>query len=235
MEYESAFLIDNPEKIINKLFILLKNKCLITVYFGNEKDSFITTILDIYINNKYITFYHGPKEDSIKKLLDSKKITLKTEHLGAKVIFESIQIAKVQHQEVSIFVIPIPESMLWIETRNVHRIKFPISNSSRYYIMLDNEEKTKIQLYDISVSGFSIFTDSKEISTILLKDHHFEKCRIVFEYAFEDTISFCVQSKNKIKYSPLSKAEKIGCKFTKITPKFEDFIQKYLLNIEKIK
>jgi flagellar brake protein len=232
MEYESAFLIDNPDKIINKLFILLKKKCLITVYFGNDRDSFITTILDIYINNKYITFYHGPKEGSVKKLLDSKKITLKAEYLGAKVSFESIQIAKVQHQEVPIFVIPIPESILWIEARNVNRIKLPISKSSRCHIILDNGEPIKLKLYDISISGFSIFTDSKETSAILIKNHHFEQCRLILEGTIEYTISFCIQSKYIINYCN-SKSEKIGCKFTKITPEFEDFIQRYILHIER--
>ena len=112
MEYESAFLIHSPEKIISKLFILLKNKCLLTAYFGDNGDSFITTILDIYTKNNLLIFYHSPKEDTIEQLLNSPKITFKTEYLGIKVVFEAIKLAKIQHQGMSVFAIPIPASIL---------------------------------------------------------------------------------------------------------------------------
>ncbi len=233
MEYESAFLIYSPEKIINKLSILLKKKCLLTAYFGDHGDSFITTILDIYIENNYLTFYHGPKENSIEQLLNSPKITFKTDYLGVKVSFEAIKLAKIQHQGVPIFVIPIPESILWIEARDSYRVKSPVSKSSYCQLALKNQEPINLRLYDISLVGFSMLTDSKAVSDLITPGAHFEQGKLILADTGEDTISFNIRKKYIINPENLNNMEKIGCKFTRITPVFENAIQRYILQIER--
>ena len=233
MEYESAFLIRSPEKIISKLSILLKNKCLLTAYFGNNDDSFITTILNIYIENNLLIFYHGPKEDSIEQLLNSPKITFKTEYLGIKVAFEAIKLAKIQHQGESVFVIPIPESILWIEARNFYRVKSPVSKSSYCQLTLKDQDPINLKLYDISLVSFSVLNASREISALMIPDTHFEQCKLILADTGEDTISFEILNKYMINPENLNRMEKIACKFTRITPAFENTIQRYMQQIER--
>ncbi|MDD1613221.1 MAG: flagellar brake protein, partial [Methylococcaceae bacterium] len=213
MEYESAFLIRNPEKIISKLLILLKNKCLLTAYYGDNDDSFITTILDIYIKNNLLIFYHSPKQDAIEQLLDSSIITFKTEYLGIKVAFDAIKIAKIQHQGVSVFAIPIPESILWIEARDFYRVKSPISKFSYCRLTLKDQEPINLKLYDISLAGFSVLNASSEVSALMIPDTHFEQCKLILADTGEDTISFEVRSKYIINPENSDRIEKIGCKF----------------------
>jgi len=233
MEYESAFLIRSPDKIISKLSILLKNKCLLTAYFGDNDDSFITTILDIYIKNNLLIFYHSPKEDLIEQLLNSQKITFKTEYLGIKVAFDAIKLEKIQHQGVSVFAIPIPESILWVEARDFHRVKSPVSKSSYCQLTLKEQEPVSFKLYDISLVGFSMLTDSKEVSDLMILETSFEQCKLILADTGEDTIAFEIRSKYIINPETLSRMEKIGCKFTRITPAFENTIQRYILQIER--
>jgi flagellar brake protein len=234
MEYESAFLINSPEKIISKLSILIKSKCRLTAYFGDNDDSFITTILDIYIENNYLIFYHGPKEDLIEQLLNSPKITFKTEYSGIKVSFEAIKIAKIKHQGISIFVIPIPESILWIEARNFYRAKSPVLKSSYCQLTLKDQDPVNLKLYDISPIGFSMLNASGEISALMIPDTHFEQCKLILADTGEDTISFKIRrSKYIINPENLTRMEKIGCKFTRITPAFETTIRRYMQQIEK--
>jgi flagellar brake protein len=232
MDYESAFLIRSPEKIISKLSILLKNKCLLTAYFGDNDDSFITTILDIYIKNNLLTFYHSPKESSIEQLLNSPIITFKTEYLGIKIIFDATKVAKVQHQGVSVFAIPIPESILWIEARNFYRVKSPISKIGYCQLTLEDQEPINLKLYDIGLVGFSVLNASREISALMIPDTHFEQCKLILTDASEDTISFEIRSKYIINPGNSNRIEKIGCKFTRITPAFEDTIQHHMQQIE---
>lgn len=234
MEYESPFLVRSPEKIISKLAILLKNKCLLSVYFGDNDDSFITTLLDIYIENNYLTFYHGPKEDSIEQLLNSPVITFKTEYSGIKIAFEAIKVAKIQHQGVSIFVIPVPESILWIEARDFHRVKLPASASSYCRLILKDRDPVNLKLYDISLVGFSVLNASREISALMIPYTHFEQCKLILADTGEDTVSFKIgRSKHIINSKNLNRMEKIGCKFTRITPAFENTIQHYMQKIER--
>ena len=233
MEYESAFLIRNPEQIISKLSILFKNKCLLTVYFGDNDDSFITTILDIDIQKNRIFFYHSPKQDAIEQLLDSPVITFKTEYLGIKIAFNTLRIAKMQHQGVSVFAIPIPEAMLWIEARNYYRVKSLISKSGYCQLTLENQGPIALKLCDISLVGFSVFNTSSEISALMIPDAHFEQCKLVLADTGEGIISFKIRSKYIMNPETPNRMEKIGCQFTWITPVFEDTIQRYMQQIER--
>ena len=234
MDYESAFLISNSENIIGKLSILLKSKCLITAHFGDNDDSFITTILDIYIENSYLTFYHGPKENLIEQLLGSQKITFKTEYAGIKVVFEAKNIAKIQHQGIPIFVIPVPESMLWMEARDFYRVKSPASKSSYCQLTLKDQEPINLKLYDISLTGLSVLNACSEVSALMVPDSHVEQCKLILADTAEDTIAFNIRrSKHIINPEHVTRMEKIGCKFTRITPVFETAIQRYMQRIEK--
>jgi c-di-GMP-binding flagellar brake protein YcgR len=233
MEFESAFLIRSPEKIISKLSILLKNKCLLTAYFGDHDDSFITTILDIDIHKSRLIFYHSPKEDSIEQFLNSPIITFKTEYLGIKISFDAIRLGKIQHQGVSVFAIPIPESILWIEARDFYRVKSPISKSSYCQLMLEDQEPINLKLYDISLVGFSVLNAASDVSAMMIPDTHFEQCKLILKDTGEDTISFEVRSKYIINPENSNRIEKIGCKFTQITSVFENTIQRYIQQIER--
>ena len=233
MEYESPFLIDNPVKIIRHLYILLKHKCLLTAYFGDNDDSFITTILDIYIKNNLLIFYHGPKGDAMEQLLDSSKITFKTVCLGVEVVFDTIRLAKIQYHGLSVFAVPIPASMLWMERREFYRVKSPVSKSSYCRLTLKDQEHINLKLYDISLGGFSMLTDSKEVSDLMILYTSFEQCKLILSDAGEDTVSFEIRSKYIINPEPLNRIEKIGCKFTRITPVFENTVQRYMQQIER--
>ena len=234
MDYGSTFLISNSEKIISNLSILLKSKCLITVYYGDDNKSFITTILDIYIENRYLTFYHGPKEDFIEQLLGSQKITFKTEYAGIKVAFEALKIAKIQHQGVPIFVIPVPEAILWMETRDFYRVKSPAAKPSYCQLTLKDQEPVNLKLYDISLTGLSVLNTCTEVSALMVPDTHVEQCKLILADTGEDNVSFNIRrSKHIINPEHVNRMEKIGCKFTRITPAFETAIQRYMQRIER--
>ena len=233
MEYDPPFLIDSPEKIINHLFILLKNKCLLTVYFGDNDDSFITTILEINKKDNVFIFHHGPKEDSIEQLLNSSKITFKTVCLGVEVVFDTIRLVKIHHQGVSVFAVPLPASILWMERREFHRVKSPASKSSYCQLTLKEQKTVNLKLYDISIAGFSMLTDSKEVSDLTILYTSFEQHKLILADIGEGTVSFEIRSKYIINPETLNRMEKIGCKFTQITPAFENTIQRYMQQIER--
>ena len=239
MEYESPFLIDSPEKIIHHLLILFKNKCLLTAYFGDNDDSFITTILDIDVKKNRLIFYHGPKQDAFEKLLNSPIVTFKTRCFGVEVIFDTTGLEKINYRGVSAFAVPIPASILWMERREFYRVKSPLSKPSYCQLTLEDQGPINLKLYDISVAGFSMLTDSKEVLDLSKTPDlmplytSFEQCKLVLADTGEDTISFEIRSKYIINPGNSNRIEKIGCKFTQITPAFENTIQRYMQQIDR--
>jgi c-di-GMP-binding flagellar brake protein YcgR len=233
MEHESAFLITDPAKIAHYLAILLKNKCLLSVCFGDNGDSFITTLFDIDLKKNRLIFYHGPKENTIEQLLGSKKITFKTEHLGIKVAFEAIRLGRIEHQAVSAFAIPIPEAMLWVEARGFFRVKPLAAKPSYCQLALEGQRLISLKLYDISLGGFSMLIDTKEISNLITPDALFEQCKLILADTGEAAVSFQSKRKCVINQENMALTEKIGCQFEQLSPASENTIQRYMQQIER--
>lgn len=234
MDYESPFLINTPGEIIHHLSILFKSKCLLTASFGENDDSFITTIRDVDKKNNLLIFYHGPKEDSTEQLLNSSKITFKTNYLGAEVIFETANLEKIDHLDVPAFCAPIPASLLWMERREFRRVRIPASMPGHCRLTVTKgQDPVNLKLYDISIIGFSMLTDSWDVSNGTALDARFEQCRLVLDEGVEGTVSFEVRSKYVIDPDGPDRMEKIGCKFTRTTSAFESAIQRYTQQIER--
>jgi len=232
MESRSDFLIRSPEKIISKLSVLLKNKTLLNTGFGDRGKSFVTTILEI--NKKENVFIcDGCDEGLIEEVLGSSKIWFKTEHLGALIAFDTARMARIMYQGILAFSVPIPEAMRWVEQREFYRVKTPVSTSSCCQLLLKDKETVSLKLYDISLRGFSVLNGAEEISDSLAPGDQFEKSKLILEGKEEVIVSFEIRSKFIINPNNLNKTEKIGCKFTQITPAFENTVHGYMLDIER--
>jgi flagellar brake protein len=232
MESQADFLISTPEKIISKLSILLKNKNLLTTNIVDRGQAFVTTVLEI--NKKDNVFIcDGCDEELVDKALNTAKVFFKTEHLGAMVTFDSGKMAKTKYQGDLAFSVPIPASIRWLEQREFYRMRLPSSTTSCCQLTVNGQEMINLKLYDISLRGFSIINTSDEISGLLGSATQFEKCKLVLENKEDVPISFEIRSKFVINANNLNKMEKIGCKFTKITPAFENTIHSYMMQIER--
>jgi c-di-GMP-binding flagellar brake protein YcgR len=233
MESESSFLICNQAQIISHLSLLFNNKCLLSANFGDNNDSFITTIMEIDKKNNSLILDYAPKEYLSQQALNSPNISFKTEYLGIKVTFHETRLAKTQHEGHPAFIMPIPEAILWLQRREFYRVKSPISKSSYCRLILEGREPIDLKLYDISLSGFSMLNEASEISHLLVFNAQFDQCKLILSETGEDNISFEVRSVYIINPEKLNKIEKIGCKFTRITSAFESAIQRYMQKIER--
>lgn len=231
MDLQSDFLISSPEKIFGKLSVLLKNKNLLTAGFGSSV--FVTTILEI--NKKdHVFICDGCDEDMLEQVLGCAKIVFKTEHFGAMVAFDANKLTKTKFGGELAFTVPIPTTLRWMEQREFYRVKVPSSSSSRCQLTLDGQqEPVSLKLYDISIRGFSVLNTSDEISELLVSGKHYDKGKLVLDGRKELIISFEIRSKFMINPNNLNKAEKIGCKFTRITTTFENTVHGYMLEIER--
>ncbi|MDO9104264.1 MAG: flagellar brake protein [Methylovulum sp.] len=233
MQYESAFLIRSPELIISKLAILCKNKCLLYVSFGDSGDSFITTILEVNKKDNTVIFYHGPKKNLLERLYTSANIAFRTEHQGIKINFNGKKMAEIRRNGAPAFTMPVPESLTWMEARDFYRIKIPLSKPSFCLLLLNGQEPVKLKLHDISLTGFSVLNESNKISGTMNPNMHFKNCTIVLTDNIVGVVSFEIRHKYLVNQAHIKNTEKIGCKFTEITPAFENSIQSYILEIER--
>ncbi len=235
MSEASSFSIYNRRQIVHNLLILVKNKCLLSVRFGDGKAFFLTAILEVNEADNSIVFDCGPKEELNKQLLKSPRVTFQADFAGIKCSFKGNGLKQILYNEEPAFSMPIPESIYWMQRREFFRIKSPRSKGSYCQLIFENQTSVNLMLYDISLTGFSLLNTSTEISDLLIPGMQMEKSRLVLSGAGEDAISFKVCSKliiNPDKIAAL-KIKKIGCSFTRITPLFESTVQRYINQLQR--
>ncbi len=235
MSDASSFSIYSPRQIVHNLSILIKNKCLLSVRFGEGKAFFLTAILEIDEANNSIVFDYGPKEVLNQQLLKATRITFEADFSGIKASFKGSMLEQILYNGEPAFSMPIPESIFWMQRREFFRIKSPRSKGSYCQLVLEDHESVNLMLYDISLTGFSVLNTSAEISNLLIPGTQLEKSRLVLSGAGEDAISFKVCSKLVINPDKIAalKIQKIGCLFTRITPVFESTVQRYINQLQR--
>ena len=229
----SSFTVQNPKQIVNHLTLLLKSKCLLTVRFGADNESYITTLLSIDQENNSIVLDYGSKEDVNQRILNAGRITFDTDYNGIKVSFTGTSLKKISHKKEPAFSMVIPKSLYWMQRREYYRVKSPLSKPSYCQLMLKDREPVNLKLYDISLTGFAMLNVSKEISDLLVPGEIYQHCKLILADSGEGIISFEIRAKYIINPDKPQKIQKIGCRFVNIKRSVEEVIQRYMHQIQR--
>jgi len=238
MEKDSEYFIKDPKQVFNSLNQLLKQKALISAHFGDNNESFITTILNLDRKKNLIKLDYGPKEYLNKQLLSSSNIEFRTEFQGIKVAFSGQKISKTLSNGQQILVMPIPASIFWMQRRQFYRIKVPLSHSSICKIIFNSENEetrqtVKFKLVDISISGIAILNEQQQLSNEFIPTSSFEHCELRLDNSSAINVSLTVKDKRNLLPEKPNKGQRIGCAFNHITPACESNIQRYMQEIER--
>lgn len=233
MEKESSFAIHGLDQIVKHLALLQKSKCLLSVICKENNTTFLTTIIEIDKKNKSLILDYGPKEYLNRPIINGQKTNFVSEYTGIKVAFHGSSFKKIEHDGQPAFLMPIPDSILWLQRREFYRVRSPISKVSYCQLALAEQEPVNLQLFDISISGFSMLVEQPEIRDFLLPNTVIEDGKLILEGIGEGNIGFEVRSKYLMNPEKVNKIEKIGCMFTHITPIFQSMIQQYMQQIER--
>ena len=239
MDDIAKYLVRSPKQVLTYLKLLSAERCLISAAFGeNEKDTFLTAIMDINGKNKTVIIDCGPKEYLNKKLLGSTIIKCATEYKGIKVQFEGRKVKKSGNPDRPSFTIAIPDSIFWIERRQFYRIKLPLSKNSYCAVTFIDQETEQtttlnLKLHDLSATGFAFLNDVTELSNQLVPSAAFENCNLVLDEEEIHDISFEVRHKTALNPSRPDKTESVGCQIINCSPRVESTILRYMQNIER--
>ncbi|MEI6335916.1 MAG: flagellar brake protein [Methylococcaceae bacterium] len=229
----SSYGIQNQRQISNSLSSLIKNKCLLSVSIDNCGETYITTLLSIDEKNHTLVLDYGPSEQLNHRILSVKEVRFDTQYRGIKVWFTGASLKKTTYKGDPAFIMPIPNTLFWMERRSYYRVKMPLSNISICHLIGEEDsEPINIKVYDISLSGFSTLDDHKEIFDRMTSETLFQG-KLMFLDLEDNSVSFKVcynQITNPNKLRPIYK---IGFKFLQISPLVEDAIQRHLIQLQR--
>jgi len=237
MEDISNYLVKNPKQIINHLKTLSKEKCLISVVFG-ENTSFLTAILDVDKKNKTIIIDCGPKEYLNRELLRVGIVDCTADFSGIKVFFKGRQVKKSGKPSNPALSIQIPDLLYWVQRRQFYRVRSPLFKISYCRVFLQDPENNTIQsfdfkLFNLSVSGFSITVEELALTKKLTLNSEFTNCYLILNETEKHAISFIPRNIIPINPTNPSKGHRIGCEFIDLSPRDENAFTRYMHEIER--
>ncbi|MCD2450034.1 flagellar brake protein [Methylicorpusculum oleiharenae] len=232
MENEIAYLLKGKQQIISNLTLLLKQKTLITVQFGNN-ESFITTLIEIDPEKGILFFDYGPKDYLNKQLPLSTDIEFKCNFSGIRVRFEGKKIKPVKLIGEVVFAMPLPEKLFWFQRRRFYRVKSPLSKQSFVNLSLETEEILKLRVYDLSISGVSFLDDNSEYHHLWTQGLQYANVTLDLENISQIKVSLEISNCIPVNSDKPYKIQKIGCKLLGVSNAMESTIQKYMQLIER--
>lgn len=228
----SSYSVRNPKQIAIYLSLLAKNGSMISARLSEGGKSYLTSVLDVNTDKNVLVLDCGVKEELNQLVEKAHKVTFNADYHGIKVSFIGNDIKRVIYQDESAFIMPMPKTIFWMERREYFRAKSPLSKVSYCQLSLD-DRLVNLRLCDISLTGFSVFNSSRELSGLILPDMSFTKAKLVLsDCVDENIISFIIRYKF-VTNNKNQKTQKIGCKFTDINRQVEDAVQQYIQNIQR--
>lgn len=247
METESNYLVTNPKLVLDRLNSLIKGRCIVSAFFGEPESSFMTSIISIDPKKKIIALDCAQDEKLNSALLSSAKVQFRTEIEGIKVSFAAKNIKQGKHEGEKAFLMPLPESVFWMQRRQYYRVKIPSAHTHCYcelLLQIETEveyEKimiphiSRFRLEDLSISGFAFHNTTPAFASLMhpplqyanailhLHDDNDNEARMTFE----------IINVNKIRSSGGGIiAQRVGCRFLDLPVGFDDIIQRYIQDIE---
>lgn len=238
MTTKSDYLVKDARLVIDHLNELIRNKCLIHAHFGDQKATFLTTIISIDPENKRLFLDCGPTEALDKQLLASNKVLFRTEVDGIKISFGGKDIKKIKTGTESVFSLPIPNTIFWLQRRQFYRVRIPFSHKKSYCQLTINTPNSKggeiitFQLHDLSINGFSFLNSDPNLTGYLHPDNEFTNCTLHLNNDSQAVVDFVIKNHVKTPNNPHNTQDRIGCLIHGVSPTFEASIQRYMHDIQ---
>lgn len=241
MEKESNYLVRSAKLVFGYLTELIKKRCILSAQFGENNQSFLTTIIALDQKANLLTIDIGPTEELNQQLLNAAKVLFRTEYDGVKVSFRGKSIKKTKIKGLWVFAMPIPEALFWMQRRQYYRAKVPLSHKNSFCEIVFNiknedgscdSQSVVFNLADISISGFAFFNPEPQFTEYLQPNSQRTECSLYLHDGSQSKVGFVVKNLTSVRSTATADQHRIGCMFTDLPKAFESNIQHYIYEIE---
>jgi len=210
---EDYVLIDAGE-ILQKLLLLHKNRCELTVKLDAEDMKIQTRILDIPLGQNILVFdrFVGRfREDNLRNM---KNLEFKASYEGVIVAFEVERMETFHNDEDEFYSCRLPHSLLWLQRRKTFRAKVPTNVQAACTLYLSNDVR-EFNVVNISLGGLAL--DDPHSEDIFSLGTKFDRCRLQIDGFVDIETAMVVRSVTTLLANDeVTVVRKIGCQFTQL-------------------
>ncbi len=230
IEDDEKFLIFSETEIIQKLRMLQKNRCIVTAYFDDGKQTLLTAVVDVLPDKKMVLLDYGPDEAMNNSLLSARKVVFKSQMQGVTAKFSVREVKKAKYQGQAVFACALPEDLLWVQRRDTYRVRIPMAVNAFCIVPHLSSSAKQYRIHDISVGGLALEDPANNQEFAL--GAVFEKCEITLPEFGTGVITLEVRSIFPAGKENPKSGRKIGCLFHDIRSDDDAMIQRFIHSID---
>lgn len=229
---DNQFRITAPVEILAELRGAMDQHSLLTIYYGNDRQCTLTTVLDVNGGERTLILDACQNADDQRKVLAAAKLTLETEVRRIRIRFDCGRAQPVTYDGQAAMQIALPDSMVRIQRREAYRIDTPVNEAvhCRFPHPTLARRELLLRVADLSVKGMGLTADPglwpAEQGSVL-KD-----CRI----DLPDTgVVHCEALIVRVFEAPHNVKRKlwIGCQFVRLPGGGGTLLQRYIMKLER--
>jgi len=229
-EGQQEYLLESRISVIAKLKQLAKSHAMVTATFNSGNDSMNTSVVEVIKDMDLLALDYGPTESLNVKLLAADRIIFKADVEGVECQFNANSITKAKYQGESVFAVPIPESMLWVQRRNFFRIRIPLGVPAYCEVKQEDGSFRKYKVLDISAGGISLHDEYKDLN--LEAGVVLSACKLELPEHGHGQVNLEIRNILPYRQGDREAGRKFGCEFVNLGMSFAATIQRYINSIE---
>jgi len=233
IEEHESFTIYSQTEIMQKMRMLAKGNCLVTAFFDEGNESFMTAIIDVLPEKKLILVDYGPDEGMNKKLLSGNKVIFKSELAGISAQFTVRSLKKARYKDQPVFAFEVPDELLWIQRRDTYRVKIPFSATALCDLTHLDNKKGQFRILDLSAGGLAL--EDIDMHEDFQIGNIFKGCHITLPEHGNGVVTLEVRNLLPLKRDNPEAGQRVGCIFQNLPSDLDATIQRYILHIDSLR
>ncbi len=231
---DAEYRVSSAREIEIVLKNIFKSRSRIALYYSEENEFILTTLLDVDASGLWLDQSRQPQENN--RLLKSNKLIFVGSHAQVKVQFTSDHATSTTYQGQPAFFLKLPDSIYRLQRREYFRLTTPVSDALLCVIPVDEAvERHAHEITIMDISGGGVGLTCTELDTVLVPGNTYENCKIDLHEVGE--FFGTIEVKNLISLTtPSGKTvRRAGCEFKNLDGTSTMLLQRYVTAMQRAK
>jgi c-di-GMP-binding flagellar brake protein YcgR len=233
LEADERFTLRSRPEIVALLRALAKQNAMITVYFDQDREFILTTILAVNPEFNELVLDLGADTRANKLLLRATYLKVVGYEGRIKVQFSANHAEAAAHEDRSAFRMRIPATVLRLQRRDFYRIHLPIGNPIKAYLQPfagRPDQLHEARLADISCGGVAMILTTVDVPIKI--GQVYPACSINLPGVGTVSAQLEITYVNDVVLKNGTSQRSAGCRFIRLPGPMQSMIQRYINKAE---
>ena len=226
----AKYLVRSRQEIVQILRGLSQKTELVTAYFNQGKEFFLTSFLEIDAQGNLILDC-GTDPDTNRRALAADKIIFVTSQNRIKIQFSTSALHSIQHAGRTAFATPVPTAVLKLQRREYYRLVAPIRAPLHCVIPDLHGQSFEATVVDISVGGLGLGGFSPEAGIEI--GQSLIACKVALPEQGTVIANLEVRNLQSTTTRQGVQQVRLGGVFVSIPPPHQAMIQRYIIHVDR--